>query len=103
MMRRVGVADDEDGQRGRQREEDGEPGVLAELAEGLLRAVRARREAVGAEPDPREERDQRELMERLFADPFGPPEDEPAQLLEHRRLREHASARLTADEKPRTA
>ena len=61
----VPVADDEDGQRRREREEDGEPGVLAELAERLVRTVRARREPVGAEPDPGEERDERELVERV--------------------------------------
>ena len=50
--------------RGREREEDREPDVLAERLERLFGAVRARREPVGAEPDPREERDQRDLVER---------------------------------------
>ena len=48
---------------GREREEDGEPGVLPERLERLGRAVRARRQPVGAEPDPGEDRDQRDLVE----------------------------------------
>jgi hypothetical protein len=39
--------------------------VLAERAERLVRTVRRRRQAVGAEADPGEEGDERELVERL--------------------------------------
>ena len=59
----VARADDEDRDRGREREEDGEADVLAERLERLLGAVGARREPVGAEPDPREDRDERDLVE----------------------------------------
>jgi hypothetical protein len=69
----VAVADDEDGERRRGGEEDGEPGVepavvVDERAEGFVGAVRARREPVGAEADPGEERDERELVKgvRIF-------------------------------------
>src|SRR5439155_21054113 len=48
---------------GGEREEDREIGVRAERAERLVGAVRRRRQAVGAEPDPRQERDQRHLVE----------------------------------------
>ena len=49
--------------RRREREEDGQVRVRAERAERLVGAVRRRRQAVGAEADPREERDQRHLVE----------------------------------------
>src|SRR5262249_21348889 len=66
---RVRVADDEDGQRHPEGEAHGERGVLLagldQLAKRLIRSVRARREAVGAEADPGEHRHQRDRVEGL--------------------------------------
>ncbi len=47
------------------RQEDGEPRVLTERSERLVGAVRARRQPVGAEPDPSEQGDERQLMKRV--------------------------------------
>ena len=70
----VARADDEDREGGREREEDREPDVFAERLERFLRSVGARRETVGAEPDPRQDRDERDLVERAgLAGSFGAP------------------------------
>src|SRR5262249_29773273 len=58
----VAVADDEDGERRRQRQEHGETRVIAEGTKRLVGTVRPRRQTVGAEPHPRQERNQRELV-----------------------------------------
>ena len=55
--------DHQHGDAGQQREPDRQVGVAAEGLERLLGAVGRRRETVGAQPDPRQERDQRDLVE----------------------------------------
>src|SRR5262249_34937244 len=65
---------------GGERENDGEARVRAELAKSLVRAVGARGEPVGAEPHPGQERRQRQLVERFFADVLGATEEEAPEL-----------------------
>ena len=50
-------------QRGRERQEDGEVGVLTERAERLVGAVGRGGQPVGAQADPGQERDERHLVE----------------------------------------
>ena len=85
---RVRVRDDEDGERGPGGEADGEGRVVAavgdELAKRGLRAVRRRREAVGAEADPREHRDERDAVERVLGvHVLGRAEEQRADLVPH--------------------
>src|SRR5436189_234284 len=60
----VARADDQHGEPGREREERRESDVAPERAEGFLGSVGGRRQPVGAQSDPREDRDQRQLVER---------------------------------------
>src|SRR5262249_41585225 len=57
--------DDEDRERGQKRKKNREILVLAEVLEGLFRAVRRGGEAVGAEADPGEEGRQRQRVEEV--------------------------------------
>ena len=59
----IGVGDDKNGQGGGQGQEDGQVGMLAQGAEGFLRAVGRGGEAVGAQADPGQQRHQGELVE----------------------------------------
>ena len=62
---RVARADRDDGHDGGERDEDGEVGIRAERAERFLGAVARGGEAVRPEADPREERDERDLVEEV--------------------------------------
>ena len=78
---RVGVGDDEDRQGRGQGQEDGQVGVLAQDLESLFRAVGGGREAVGAEADPGQDRDQGELVEEgRILDVAGLPDQGPPDL-----------------------
>ena len=57
----VGERDDQDGARGHQGESDGEVGVGAERLEGLFGSVRRRGQSVGAQTDPGEKGDERDV------------------------------------------
>ncbi len=59
---RVCVADDEDRERRRQREENGKALMLTKLFERLFGPVRTRRQTIGPEADPCEQSNERELM-----------------------------------------
>src|SRR5205085_5410175 len=79
---RVGGGDDEDGDPGREREEDGEVLVLAEVLEGLFRTVRAGGQAVRAEADPGEKGRQRERVKELrILDVLGTAQEDPLEAL----------------------
>ncbi len=85
---RVGVGDDEDGERRTEREPDGQRrkvvAIRHELAERGLRAVGRGRKAVGAEPYPRQHRDERDAVEGLFGvNVLGRTEYERPDLLPH--------------------
>ncbi len=60
---RVGERNDAHRDGGHRDQDDREGAMLPERAERLVRTVRGRREAVGSQPDPREERDEREPVE----------------------------------------
>src|SRR5262249_46559942 len=75
---RVRRRDEDDRERRGRREEHGEVRVPPEREERLLGSVRAGGEAVGPEPDPREERDERELVEALRIERIAAlPEEDP--------------------------
>jgi hypothetical protein len=59
----VGERDDEDGRGRHKGQEDRQVDVVSEGLEGLLGAVRGGRQAVGAEPDPGQESDERDAVE----------------------------------------
>ena len=61
---RVAGGDDENGQDGAQAHEDTEVAVVAEGQKRLGRTVARRRQPIRAQPDPREEGHQRELVEK---------------------------------------
>ena len=74
----VGRGDDEDGAGRHHGQRQQQVGVLAEGAEGLVGAVGGRREAVGAQADPGEERHQRQAVEeRAVGEAARPAEEEP--------------------------
>jgi hypothetical protein len=84
----VRVADDEDRQSGGEGQPDGEVAVLAERAVGFVGAVRRGREAVGAEADPREKRDERHPVEDSgVPDVLAPAEEQPGQRVGHARAK----------------
>ena len=69
-----------DRDRGHRDEDDRERTVAAERPERLVGSVRRRREAVGPEAHPREERDERNPVKDLrIVDVPGLPEDEAGQ------------------------
>ena len=88
--------------RGARREADRQRRVVMpvgdELAKGRLGAVRRGRQAVCAEPDPREHRDERDAVKRVLRmDVLGRAEKQRADLLRHRKayaLRERSLAPL---------
>ncbi len=60
---RVARGDDEDRDPRHERDEDAQVDVAVKGEEGFLRAVTGRGKSVGAQPDPGEEGDERELVE----------------------------------------
>ena len=78
----VGRRDDQDGQPGREREEDGEVLVVAEVLERLLGAVGAGRQPVRAESYPGEECRQRKGVEEVrVLEVLGPAQQDPLESL----------------------
>src|SRR5207302_3587826 len=59
----IGVGDDEDGERRRQCQADRQIGMRSESLKCLFGPVRGRRQAVGSEADPREQRNERDFVE----------------------------------------
>jgi len=73
---------------GRGGEEDSEIGVLAEVLEGFFRPVRRGGEAVGAEPHPGEEGDERDVTEEMgILEVLGTAQYQPLDPLRPRRSR----------------
>jgi hypothetical protein len=62
---RVARADRDDRDDRRQRDEEAEVGVVPQRPEHLLGAVARRGKPVGAEAHPREDRDERDLVEKV--------------------------------------
>src|SRR5258706_609281 len=62
---RVARRDDKDGEGGGGRDEDAQRGMIPEREKRLLGTVRRRRQAVGTQPDPCQQRDEGELAEQL--------------------------------------
>ena len=62
---RIARGDHRHRDRGQERERNREEGVLVKRSERRFRPVRARREPVGAQADPRQERGERDLVKQL--------------------------------------
>src|SRR6195256_4139504 len=78
----VGRRDDQDGQAGREGEEDGQVLVIAEVLERLLGAVGAGRQPVRAQSHPGEEGRQRERVEEVrVLEVLGPTQQDPLEPL----------------------
>ena len=72
---RIARADDDDGQHGGGRDEQAQIRVRLQRHERRFRAVARRRQAVRAQADPREQGDQRRLVEQAFVGKIPRPAD----------------------------